>query len=78
MIRPLARVSGKRKPNLLRLGRLQKRGGKGLFQEEYKFGHVELSIGHTNEEFELATIYKILELKGKVQDGDINRGVINI
>lgn len=41
-------------------------------------GHVEISIRHPDEEFELAAVHKILEFKGKVQDGDINREVIII
>lgn len=31
------------------------------------FGHVEISTRHSNEEFELAAVYKILELKGKAR-----------
>jgi hypothetical protein len=43
-----------------------------------EFGLVEISIRHSSGEFELADVYKTLELKRRGQDGDTNIGIINI
>ena len=40
-------------------------------------GHAEISGRHWNEELELAAVCKSLELKGQVQDGDINLWIVN-
>ena len=36
-----------------------------------------MSSGPPSEEFEMASVYKILELKENVQDGDVNE-IINM
>ena len=43
-----------------------------------EFGLVETSIRHSSGEFELATVYKTLELKRRHKDGDTNMGIIKI
>ena len=53
------------------------RGG-AVSRRNIDFEHIELSTRHPNEEFELESLYKILELKENVRDGDVNRGIINM
>ena len=40
-------------------------------------GHIKIAIRHPHEKIELEALDKHLELKRKVQDGDINREIIN-
>lgn len=41
-------------------------------------GHIKKAVRYPHEDFELEVLDKFLELKRKVQDGDINREIINI
>lgn len=54
----------------------EQRGG-ATSSRNTNFGHAEMSSGPPSEEFEMARVYKILELKENVQDGDVNE-IINM